>query len=385
VKTKTSIPFARPTIGDSEKQAVLEVLDGDVLTHGPQNKAFEQEFSAFMGGSAHAVTTSSCMAALHLACWQLGFGPGDEVLVPAQTHTATVHAVELVGAKPVFVDCNEQDGNMDVSVLRKKISPKTRGLIVVHFLGIPCPMDEVMQIADKHSLRVIEDCALAVGTYHQDKHAGLWGDAGCFSFYPAKHITTGEGGMFVTKHKDLAEKVTKVRGFGVDRKFEERKIPGIYDVPQLGLNYRMSEINAAIGRKQIERLPEILATRKRNFSRLKAQILSILGVHVPDIHFNHGKSSHYCLSAILPEKIRSHRNDLVLELNASGIGTSVYYPQPVPRMTYYRNKYGYEAAHYPIAELISDASIALPVGPHLGEAEIDEIAGTFKEVVERHL
>jgi perosamine synthetase len=377
-----SIPFARPWITDAERQAVLEVLRGDILTHGPQNKAFEAEFAAFMGGEVYCVAVSSGMAALHLACWQLGIGLGDEVIVAAQTHVATAHAVEFVGAHPVFIDCDSTTGNIDPALIELRVTPDTKAIVLVHFLGIPCDMKAIMAIAKRHNLMIIEDCALAVGSRIDGYHVGLFGDAGCFSFYPVKHITTGDGGMFVTKHKALAEKVTKARAFGVDRNFTERTIPGMYDVPTLGINYRMSDINAAIGREQLKRVGEILERRRINFDELKSGIDGILGVQVLDVQDSSSTGSHYCLSAVLDGELAGSRDEIVRRLNQRGVGTSVYYPQPVPRLSYYRLKYGYEAGNYQNAARISDQSITLPVGPHLAKDDVKYIAETLKEVIE---
>src|SRR5262249_24590656 len=217
-----------------------------VLTHGPQAQAFEREFAGFIGEEATAVSMSSGAAALHMAYWQLGIGMGDEVIVTAQTHVATAHAIEVVGARAVFVDCRAQDGNIDPDLIEEAITARTRAIALVHFLGIPCDMRRILAIAERHGLKVIEDCALAVGTRYEGKHVGLFGDAACFSFYPVKHITTGDGGMFVSRHKELAQRVAKARAFGVDRAFSERAVPGMYDVPVLGINYRLSDINSAI-------------------------------------------------------------------------------------------------------------------------------------------
>ena len=372
------IPFGRPWITDAEKNAVMEVLSGDVLTHGPQAHAFEKEFAAFIGGG-HCLTTSSGMAALHLAYWQLGIGAGDEVIVAAQTHVATAHAVEAVGAKPVFADCDRATGNVDPKLVESLVTPRTRAIGIVHYAGIPCDMDAIMAIAERHRLKVVEDCALAVGTRWRGKHAGLFGDAAIVSFYPVKHITTGDGGMFVTRHADLAAKVAKARAFGVDRTFGERAIPGVYDVPTLGINYRMSDINAAIGRKQLERLSIILERRRSNFLRLKAGLSALEDVRVLDAQGPHAENSHYCLTAVLEGGAGKRRDALVGKLNAAGVGTSVYYPHPVPRLKYYRDKYGYDAGRYPNAERISDRAIALPVGPHVGEQDIDYIARQFAQ------
>ena len=186
-----AIPFARPWITEADRAAVQGVLDGHILTHGPECKAFETEFSSFLGNGAHSVTVSSCMAALHLACLEFKFGPGDEVIVPAETHVASVHAVEWVGATPVFVDPDQKTGNLTVNGIAAAITPRTKGIIVVHFVGIPCDMPAIVAAADRHRLRVIEDCALAVGGRWDGRHVGLFGDAGCFSFSPVKHLTTG--------------------------------------------------------------------------------------------------------------------------------------------------------------------------------------------------
>jgi perosamine synthetase len=381
MRTTRTIPFARPWITDQERQAVLEVLQGDILTHGPQNHAFEEEFAHFVGEGAHCVAVSSCMAALHLAYLQLGIGPGDEVIVPAQTHVATAHAVEIVGARPVFLDCEPATGNIDPGRLEALVTPRTRAIGLVHFVGIPCDMDAIMAVAGRHGLKVVEDCALAVGARYRGMHVGLIGDVGCFSFYPVKHITTGDGGMLVSRHGELAERVRKARGFGVDRTFAERSIPGMYDVLSLGVNYRMSDINAALGRTQLRRVGEILERRKTNFNRLRHGLRELDDIRIIDATGPAACNSHYCLTVVLSGPLEDRRNEIVGRLKEAGIGTSVYYPQPVPRMTYYRKKYGYRPEAYPEATAISDYGIALPVGPHLHEDDVTYIIKHFTQIV----
>jgi dTDP-4-amino-4,6-dideoxygalactose transaminase len=376
-----TITFGKPWITDDERNAVMNVLSGDVLTHGPQAHAFEQEFAAFMGKGATAISLSSGMAALHLAYWQLGIGPGDEVLVAAQTHVATAHAVEAVGARVVFVDCEANTGNINPMLLEAAITKKTRAIGLVHFLGIPCDMDLIMAVADKHGLYVIEDCALAVGSRHRGKHVGLFGHAACFSFYPVKHITTGDGGMFVSRLPELAQKVGKARAFGVDRSFSERSIPGMYDVPTLGINYRLSDINSSIGRQQLNRIDEILQRRSTNFAKLKQGLMGIANTTVLDCIGPESVNSHYCLSIVLEGKLGESRNAIVGRLKQEGVGTSVYYPHPVPRLAYYREKYGYDGTSYPQATRISDQSIALPIGPHLSIEDMVYIAELFINIL----
>lgn len=378
--TSRAVPFARPWITDDDRQAVLRVLDGFILTHGPECKAFEAEFCAFMGGG-HSVTVSSCMAALHLACLEFEFGPGDEVIVPAQTHAATVHAVEWVGATPVFVDADPATGNMTPDAIAAAITSRTKGVVVVHFVGIPCDMPAIMSLARRHHLRVIEDCALAVGARWGGTHVGLFGDAGCFSFYPVKHLTTAEGGMFVTRHADVASRVARLRAFGVNRGHGERAVPGMYDVPSLGLNYRMSEIQAALGRAQLARVDENLARRRANFSRVRDAVARLPGVRLLDAAHGHATNSHYCASLLLNSSLGAARGATISALAAAGVGTSIYYPHPVPRMTYYRKKYAYEASRYRAAEAISDRSIALPVGPHLTDEDARYVADAVTRVL----
>jgi perosamine synthetase len=361
---------------------VRQVLEGFILTHGPRCKAFEGEFAAFLGEEAHCITVSSCMAALHLACLQLGIGPGDEVIVPAQTHTATVHAVEWVGATPVFVDADPLTGNVKPQGIREHVTERTKAIAVVHFLGIPCEMGEIAEVARAHDLQVIEDCALALGARINEKHVGLFGDAGCFSFYPAKHITTGEGGMFVSRHQGIAESVARIRAFGVDRSHTERAMPGMYDVPALGLNYRMSELQAALGCSQLRRFSYNLGARRENFELLRDALAEAKSLRILDVDKPGFKSSHYCLSIVLQGRLAERRNEIVLQLNRAGIGTSVYYPHPVPRMAYYRRKYGYIAGAFPAASEISDHSIALPVGPHIGTEQVLYMAEQLKRIVE---
>jgi dTDP-4-amino-4,6-dideoxygalactose transaminase len=374
-------PFARPVIGDEEKAAVARVLGGHILTHGPECRRFEEAFRVFMGGEAHCISVSSCMAALHLAALGLGIGPGDEVLVPALTHVATAHAVEWVGARPVFVDADPETGNIAPAGIEAAITPRTRAIFLVHFIGIPCDMDAILATARRHRLAVVEDCALAIGTRWRGEHAGTIGSAGCFSFYPVKQMTTGEGGMFVTTDAGLAERVNRLRAFGVDRSHGERRLPGQYDVPWLGLNYRMSEIQAAIGAEQVARLEGFARRRAGNLAAWRAALGDGAWGRLLECRRPESTSSLYCAVLLLDEAIRPLRNRILARLTERGVGTSVYYPQPVPRMAYYREKYGYEPAAFPAAESVSDGSIALPVGPHLGAEDMAELTRRFLETI----
>jgi dTDP-4-amino-4,6-dideoxygalactose transaminase len=376
-----NLPFGKPILGAEEKAAVAAVLDGTTYVHGPKATEFENDFVAWVGGG-HAISVASCTAGLHLAGFHLGLGPGDEVIVPAQTHTATAHAVELTGAKAVFVDSEPRTGNIDIDQIEDQISDRTRAIAAVHYLGLPVDMDRVNTIAKARDLFVLEDAALAIGSRYKGVHAGLLGDAGCFSFYPVKHMTTAEGGIFLTVHREMAEAIARKKAFGVDRTVGERKVPGVYDVTMLGFNYRMNEIEAAIGIEQIKRLDGFLAARKANFEALAA---ALAGIDEIDVLESGGggdfQSSYYCLSAVLRDGIAERRFEIVDGLKARGVGTSVYYPRPVPHMTYYRQKYGYDDGSFPVASRISYQSIALPVGPHLAPDDMGYIADSLKQAI----
>lgn len=373
------IPFGKPILGPEEQQAVAEVMASGVLAHGPRVLAFEAAFATYTG-APQAVAVGSCTAGLHLVYMHMGLGPGDEVIVPALTHVATAHAVEFVGAKPVFVDAERRTGNVDVGQIEDAITTNTRAISVVHFLGMPVDMEAVNAVARKHGLVVVEDCALALGTYLQQDHAGLWGDVGCFSFYPVKHITTGEGGMVITRSASLADGVRQKRAFGMDKHVGERTVPGLYDVPALGYNYRMGELQAAMGVEQLKRLPDFLKTRHVNFKTLTHGLSEIDEVDLLASSQGHFESSHYCHTMIV-KKTGAMRHNLIRELQQRGIGTSIYYPHPVPALTYYAEKYGYREAEFPNAAHIANHSVALPVGPHLTPDDMKHIVAQVKDAL----
>jgi dTDP-4-amino-4,6-dideoxygalactose transaminase len=312
----------------------------------------------------------------------LGIGEGDEVIIPSQTHVATAHAVELTGAKPIFVDSDKISGNIDITLVEQKINKSTKAISVVHYLGTPVDMVSINMIAKKYNLFVLEDCALSPGAYIDNQHTGLLGDVGVFSFYPVKHMTTAEGGMIILKDKNLYEKIKLNKAFGVDRTHNERSLPGMYDVVSLGFNYRLSEINCAIGVEQLKKLPMFLDQRHENFNYLKDLFTKQINLTVvEDKILKFSNSSHYCLSIILDNKLINKRAFIMNKLKKIGIGTSIYYPQPVPRMKYYQSKYMIAPSEYVNASVFSDNSIALPVGPHLKISDMKIIANEINKII----
>jgi dTDP-4-amino-4,6-dideoxygalactose transaminase len=371
------IPFGRPILDDAVFERVRTVLESGILVHGEVTPAFEAAFAERIG-AAHAVAVSSCTAGLHLTLFVQGIGPGDRVVVPAMTHVATAHSVELQGAEPVFVDVDPATGNMDPAALEAVEGPLA-AIMPVHYLGLPCDMDRIRAVADAKDAFVLEDCALAVDASYGERKAGTLGLAGSFSFYPVKHMTSIEGGMVTTDDEELAASLRKRRAFGYNRMLGERARPGIYDVDALGFNYRMSEVEAAVGLAQLDQLDGFQEARARNAAQLHAALKGIEGLTLFPLKHGAAISSHYCLNAVLPRDGSVDRDTVVDGLKARGIGSSIHYPGPVPLFTYYSEKYGYHAGQFPVAEWLAEQTISLPVGPHLGEDGAGRIADAFAQ------
>jgi len=379
-RVSREIPFARPVIGEDEKQAVLDVLGGHVLTHGPKCTEFEENFASYIG-TKHAITMSSCTTALHLSLLALGVSSEDEVIVPAETHVATAHAVEHAGARPVFIDVEDKSGNINPDLIKRAITSRTKAVIVVHYLGLPCNMEAIRSVTDSQGVSVIEDCALALGATYGGELPGSLGSTGCFSFYPSKHITTMEGGMLTTNSDNIASIVRKQRAFGYDKGYGQRSVPGIYDVVMLGYNYRMSEVQAAVGIAQMNRLSDLLQTRRRNAEVLLSRLSEIDCLTTFPVDYGLGRSACFCVNVILPDNDSFSREEVVLELNRVGIGTSVHYPVALPLTSYYRRRYNYQAQAFPVARWISEKAISLPVGPHLGKQDMNYIAEELQSIL----
>lgn len=378
--SETDIPFGRPMLDDAEIEAVVRVLSGPTLVHGPVTLEFERRF-AERAGARHAIALSSCTAGLHLSLFVQDVGPGDEVIVPAMTHVATAHAVEYCGARPVFVDVEPDSGNIDPDGVAAALGSATRAVMVVHYLGMPCEMDRIGEAAERAGAFVVEDCALAVDATYDGRKAGTLGTTGCFSFYPIKHMTTIEGGMVTTDDDAIAAAIAQRRAFGYDRTLDKRTKPGVYDVTVLGYNYRMNEVEAAVGLAQIDKLDEHQKARAENFRALAASLAELDEVIVFAATRGKAVSTHYCLNAVLPKDGRIDRDTVIAGLKTRGVGASIHYPGAVPLMAYYREKYGYGAGQFPVAEWLAAQTVSLPVGPHLRAGDAERVGQAFKEAL----
>lgn len=365
------VPFFVPWITDSDKKAVLEALESRWLTGGPCARKFENLFANYVG-TDYAVSVNSCTAALHLAMRALNIGPGDEVIVPVLTFAATANAPLFVSAKPVFADIDEKTFNISAKEIEEKITKKTKAIIVVHYGGQPCNMKEIMEIAEDHNIKVVEDCAHALGAVYQGKKTGSFGTIGCFSFYPTKIITTLEGGMATTNDEKMARKIQVLKEHGMTRGAlaREKEITWYYDVVDLGYNYRLNEIQAALGTSQLKRIDTINDKRIKAARYYTKKLNEIEGIITPYEAEDRTHAYHLYVIRVLKEKFGIDRDELFKKLAARGIATSVHYT-PLHLLTFYKEKLGYKNQSFPVAERFSEEILSLPLFPTISRAQIN--------------
>ena len=363
------IKFSIPNIYKKDINLVGKIIKSGWLTHGKYTLLFEKEIKKFTK-SRFAVAVSSCTAGLHISCLASGFKKGDEVIVPAQTHTATAHAVEYTGATPIFADVEYPSGNLSFKAIKKNLTKRTKGVILVHMAGHPCEMEKIMKFCRKRKIIVLEDCAHALGTYLKGVHAGNFGTSGSFSFYPTKQITTGEGGIVITNNEKFYKKIKKLKAFGIDKDIKDRKKQGDYDVKSLGFNYRMTDFQAALGYRQIInyrknlKLRHLIAKRYiKNFSKTDKII-----------HMPYSNNSSFFVFQIFCK----NRDKILKSLKKNNIGVSVHYANPLPKMSYYKKKYKLDINSFKNSEKYGKFNISLPVYPQLKNKEVDKIC---KEII----
>ena len=358
------VPLADVRLGPEEESAVLDVLRSGWLTMGGVTQAFEQEFAAFVGAK-HAFAVTNATAALHLACMAVGLGEGDEVIVPSLTFVATANAVRYTGANVVFADIESEDWLcICPRSIEEKINERTRAIVVMHYAGFACDMPEILRVAKKYHLAVIEDAAHAVGASLDGKPLGTWGDVGCYSFFGNKNMTTAEGGVLVTDDDRLADKVRILRSHGMTTLTWDRHQghASTYDVVDLGYNYRIDEIRAALGREQLKKLPagnvrrEVLVERYRTEF---AERLPALGLPFSE---KRGLSSQHIFPVLLPEG--ADRQSFREALKADGIQTSFHYP-PVHHFRIYRR----EGEELWMTENAARRQVTLPLFPGMTDAQ----------------
>lgn len=354
------IPIAKPIIGREEIAAVGEVLRSGMLTQGEAVREFEEAFSSYIGAK-HSVAVSNGTIALDLALKSLDLRPGDEVISPAFTFIATANSVLYQGCKPVFADVDNKTFNIDPEDLKERITPHTRAVLGVHLYGQPFDLEAVQQICEDHRLLMVEDCAQAHGAEFEGRKVGSFG-MGCFSFYPTKNMTTGEGGMITTNDDALASKLRLLRNHGDT---------GKYNHVMLGYNYRMMNIQGAIGLVQLKNLEAFVQKRIRNAEYLNAHLM-MKGIATP---YKPEKVRHVYNQYVIKveQDAPASRERLMEHLQTKGIGSAIHYPKPVYEQPFYRSL-GYEGVNCPVSEEVSARVLSLPVHPALKEEELQYIA-----------
>lgn len=367
------IKFSKINVEKNDLNKVKKIISSGWLTHGKYTNLFEDELKKFTGAK-YSIVVSSCTAALHLSCLAMNLKKGDEVVVPAQTHTATAHAVEYTGAKAVLVDVDKITGNISFNELIKKVNHKTKAIIVVHMGGYPCDMKKIINYCKKKKVKIIEDCAHALGTKINNKHVGNFGISGCFSFYPTKQITTGEGGALITNNKRLYKKIKILKAFGIDKDINQRKKPGVYDVKDLGFNFRMTDFQAALGYFQLKRYKKNLQRRHEIAKRYIENFKNNLKIN----HMPYSKSCSFFIFQIFTKK----RDSLIKHLKEKKIQFSIHYANPLNNMTFYKRKYNLKNKSFNNAINYGQTSISLPNYPKLKNKEVDyicKIINTFSK------
>ena len=367
------IPVSEPLLGDNEKKYLAQCVDsGWISSEGPFVKEFERRFSSNVGRE-YGIAVSSGTAALEVAVTALGIGVGDEVIMPTFTIISCVAAVVRAGGIPVLVDCDPVTWNMDVSQIASRITTKTKAIMVVHIYGLPVDMDPVLELAAKYNLFVIEDAAQAHGLYYKDRPCGSFGDVSIFSFYPNKLITTGEGGMLVTDDEQIAERCRSLRNlcFQRDRRFVHE---------QLGWNYRMTNIQAALGVAQLEKIDDF-AVRKRQIGRRYTRLLSDFdGIKVPLEKTDYAENIYWVYGVVLSDDVSFDAAEAMARLKELKIGTRPFFwpmhEQPV------FNKMGlFENETHPVAQRLARRGFYIPSGLTLTDETIEYVAGSLKEVL----
>jgi perosamine synthetase len=386
------VPIVKPSIGSEEADLVRESIESGWVVQGPRVAEFEREFASYIG-SDRAAATTSCTTALHLAVAILGLKPGDEVIVPAFTWVATANVVEYMGATPRFCDVDLETFNLDVAQLESLVGERTVGIIPVHLFGLCAEMGPVLKLGDRHGLWVVEDAACALGAWQDGRHAGTFGDLGAFSLHPRKSITTGEGGMLTTQRAEWDEEARSLRDHGADlsdlRRHEEPQAFLLSDFNRLGYNYRMTDLQGALGCAQMKRVDWVLDERRRR----AAHYDEALGEHdwlatpvVPEGN-THGYQSYVCLfrpeepSLDSLDRLWERRNAVMTQMERRGIATRQG-THAAALTAYYSERYGIDRRDFPAAAIAERLSLALPLYPDMTDEEQELVLAELRSAFE---
>jgi dTDP-4-amino-4,6-dideoxygalactose transaminase len=375
------IPLFDPDLGPEEEQALVDVIRSKWLTMGERTAAFEHAFAA-MTGVPVALACNSATAALHMSLAALGIGPGDEVVVPSLTFVATANAVRYCGAKPVFADVASLDEwNIDATTIARVLTPATKAVVVVHYAGYPCDMQAIMDLAASRGLAVVEDVAHAPGASVDGVALGAWGDAGCFSFFSYKNMTTAEGGMVTTRRPELAERLRRLRSHGMTTQTLDRHKGHAfdYDVVALGYNYRMSELNAALGLVQLKYVKARNERRGDLVRSYRERLSRIPDLGVPFAKFR-GVPGFHIMPVLLPANVKRH--DVMTALMEAGIQSSIHY-RPIDTFTAFVEAGLGPSQAVPRTHTIGERVVTLPLYPRMSDAQVALVCDTLRTALAR--
>lgn len=377
----TYLAYGKQKIDEDDINSVVKVLKGDYLTTGPIVSEFENSVAKYVG-TKYAVAVSNGTAALHMACYAAGISEGDEVLVPAITFAASSNCVLYCGGKPVFIDIDPKSYNIDINKIKEKITSKTKAIIPVDFAGQSVDMDSILKIAEEYNLIVIEDAAHALGSEYKNEKVGSKAHMTEFSFHPVKPITTGEGGVVVTNSKELYEKMILFRSHGITRNSElmtENQGPWYYEQIDLGYNYRLTDIQSALGLSQIKKLDDFILKRREIVNKYNEAFKELKEIVTP-FENEYSKSGHHIYVLLLNlDKLKCGRKEIFEALQAENIGVNVHY-LPVYLHPYYK-KLGYKKGECPVAEDIYNRMITIPLFPSMSDKDIKDVIEAVKKVL----
>jgi dTDP-4-amino-4,6-dideoxygalactose transaminase len=379
---QTFLAFSPPAIGPEEIAEVIDTLRSDWITTGPKTRRFEAAF-AERAGAPHAVAVNSCTAAMHLALAAWGLGPGDEVITTPYTFCSTVNVILHAGARPVLADVCPDDLTIDPAAVEAALTPRTRAILPVHFAGQPCRMDDLLAIAARHGLRVLEDAAHAVGATYRGRPIGALGDATAFSFYATKNLTTAEGGMLTTADAALAERVRRLSNHGMSRDAWKRysaEGSWYYEVVEAGFKYNMTDLQASLGLHQLAKQPAFQARRAAVVAAYQAGLGDLAALQLPSARPEVGHAWHLYVIRLRPGALRIGRAQVIEELKRRNIGASVHFI-PLNLHPYYREHLGWAPGQFPVAEAAYAGAVSLPLHPRLSDGDVADVVAALREVV----
>ena len=380
--TEIRIPFFRPEIGDDDVEAVVQSLRSGWLTSGPNVAALETELAAYCGAKyVNAVNSATAAMHLCLAAWDIG--PGDEVIVPVYTFVATATVAIHCGATPVFVDVRDGDANIDPERVEAAITPRTKVIVPVDFAGEPCQMDAIMDIARRRGLRVLTDAAHSVGSVYRGRPVGSISDATAFSFYATKNMTTGEGGALATDDESLSERVRRLTLHGITKDGWNRYSAGgawRYDIAEFGFKDNLTDLAAALGRKQLARLDEFNEARTRIAQRYFANLRDEEHLILPAFDEQNHRAWHIFMVRVKNDESPVSRDEVITQLAERGIQTSVHFI-PLHYFSAYQKLGRWQQGDFPVAERIFEGAISLPLFPSITDAEVDEVCYALREIL----